>query len=186
MLGGIGLQEKTKKEVYAWTKSIAFALIIAFICRNFLFTPTTVYGESMEPTFQEKDRVLISKISDIQRFDIVVFNAPDEDQRHYIKRVIGLPGDTVEMKDDVLYINGTPYEEPYVKRKSDITLKVTSDFTLKELSGKTTVPNGYLFVLGDNRLKSRDSRSFGFISADSIIGKVKLRFFPLQDVGIPK
>lgn len=179
------MQENTKKEVYAWIKSITFALIIAFLCRNFLFSPTTVYGESMEPTFQDKDRVLISKTSDIQRFDVVVFNAPDADKR-YIKRVIGLPGDNVEMKDDVLYINGKPYEEPYVKRNNDITLRVTGDFTLKELTGKTTVPNGYFFVLGDNRLISKDSRKFGFISADSIIGEVKLQFFPIKDIGLPK
>jgi signal peptidase I len=185
LLGGILLQEKTKKEVFSWIKSITFALLIAFICHNFLFSPTTVYGESMEPTFQPKDRVLISKMSNINRFDIVVFNAPDADQQ-YIKRIIGLPGDRVEMKDDVLYINGKPYEESYVKRNNDIALKDTGDFTLKELTGKTTVPNGYFFVLGDNRLISKDSRRFGFISADSIMGTVKLRFYPLQDVGIPK
>lgn len=73
-----------------------------------------------------------------------------------------------------------------MKRNNDIALKDTGDFTLKELTGKTTVPNGYFFVLGDNRLISKDSRRFGFISADSIIGTVKLRFYPLQDVGIPK
>ena len=103
------MQNRTKKEVYSWITSIAFALIVAFICRQFIFTPTTVHGESMSPTFEDENKVILSKTSDIQRFDIIVFHAPDSDE-NYIKRVIGLPGDSVEMKDDVLYINGKVYE----------------------------------------------------------------------------
>lgn len=186
MLGGLLLQESTKKEVYCWIKTIAFALVIVFVCREFIFTPVVVKGESMESTFENKDRVIISKISTIERFDVIVFKEPVNDEQ-YIKRVIGLPGDSVEMIDDVLYINGKSYEEPYVKRNNKIQLgRITGNFTLKELTGNEKVPNGYLFVLGDNRLNSKDSRQLGFISTDAVIGEVKFRFYPLQEIGIPK
>jgi len=177
------LQASTKEEIYSWIKTIAFALVIVFICREFIFTPVVVKGESMEPTFENKDRVVISKISAIERFDMIVFKEPVKDAQ-YIKRVIGLPGDNVEMRGDVLYINGNSYEEPYVKGNNNT--KITGDFTLKELTGNEKVPNGYLFVLGDNRLNSKDSREIGFISTDSVIGEVKFRFYPLQEIGIPK
>ncbi|MCM3759021.1 signal peptidase I [Sporosarcina aquimarina] len=186
MLGGILLQESTKKEVYSWIKSIVFAAFIVIVCRLFIFTPVTVQGVSMEPTFEDNNRIVVSKTSKLDRFDTIVFKAPDADKQ-YIKRIIGLPGDRIEMQDDVLYVNGTPYEETYVKRKNDFDLpRITGDFTLQELTGKTTVPKGYLFVLGDNRLKSSDSREYGLISTDSVIGEVKFRFYPLQKTGVPK
>lgn len=139
------MQKSTEKEVYSWIKSIAVAVFIAFICRQFLFTSVVVYGESMESTFENSDKVVVSKISKIERFDVIVFKVPDKDEQ-YIKRVIGLPGDSVEMKNDVLYINGKTYEEPYVKRNNKIKVsKITGDFTLKEITGNEKVPNGYLF-----------------------------------------
>lgn len=90
---------------------MVFALIIAFLVRNFLFSPTVVLGESMSPTFEDDNKVLVNKISDIQRFDIAVFDAPDANL-YYIKRVIGLPRDTVEVRNDILYINGKAMDEP--------------------------------------------------------------------------
>lgn len=181
------MKESTKKEVYSWIKSIAFAFVIAFICREFLFTPTTVLGASMSPTFQDQDKVLISKTAEIERFDVIVFDAPDIDGVHYIKRVIGLPGDRIEMKDDVLYINGEALEEPYlIENKEDNPFnKLTGDFLLQEKTGETKVPKDMLFVMGDNRLKSKDSRIFGLVSYESVIGEVKFRFYPLQEIGIP-
>jgi signal peptidase I len=176
-----------KSEIYSWAKSLIFALIIAFIVRKFLFTPTVVLGESMSSTFENNDKVLINKISDIQRFDIVVFDAPDA-HSYYIKRVIGLPGDAVEVRDDVLYINGKAMEEPYLEESKEDNLfaKFTADFTLQELTGETHVPEKSLFVMGDNRINSNDSRFFGFISKDSIIGEVKFRFYPLNNIGVPR
>ena len=175
------MKENTKIKSYSWVKSILFALIVAFICRQFLFTPSIVRGESMSPTFEDENRIILSKTSNIQRFDIIVFDAPDSDER-YIKRVIGLPGDSIEVKDDVLYINGKVYEEPYLKENKEENLlnKLTYDFTYEE------VPENSLFVMGDNRLNSTDSRIFGCISYDSVIGEVKLRLYPLKEIGIPK
>ncbi|MEH7389337.1 signal peptidase I [Bacillus sp. JJ1474] len=176
------MKEGTKKEIFSWIKSLAFAFIIAFICREFLFSPTTVFGESMAPTFQDQEKVVVSKTAGIQRFDVIVFNAPDVEDKKYIKRVIGLPGDRIEMKDDVLYINGKAFEESYLKENKADNLfnKLTGDFKLQE------VPKDYLFVMGDNRLNSKDSRHFGFIPNESIIGEVKFRFYPFQVIGIPK
>ena len=182
--GEIFMKNITKNEVLSWMLSIVIALSVAFLCRTFLFSPTTVHGESMSPTFQDTDKLLISKISHIQRFDMVVFKAPDADE-HYIKRIIGLPGDSVEMKENILYINGKAIEEPYLdqnKENAPIS-KLTEDFTLKELTGKEKVPKGKVFVLGDNRLLSKDSRIFGYISKKSIVGEVKFRFYPIKDIG---
>lgn len=181
------MQDHTKREMYSWIKSIVFAFILVFICRQFLFLPTTVMGASMSPTFQDQDRIIVSRTSDIERFDMIVFDAPDSDE-YYIKRVIGLPGDSIEMEDDVLYVNGKVYEEPYLEenKAQSLQTKLTYDFTLKELTGTTIVPPNSFFVMGDNRAKSSDSREFGYITEDSVIGEVKFRFYPVTEIGIPK
>jgi signal peptidase I len=175
-----------KKEVLTWVKSIVFACVIAFICRHFLFTPTKVLGESMEPTFENNNRILISKITEIEPFDMIVFHAPDADD-NYIKRVIGLPGDSLEVQNDVLYINGKKVSEPYLnENKKKNPYGITGDFTLKDITGHSRVPKGFIFVMGDNRLKSHDSREFGLIPNNSVLGEVKFRFFPFQEIGNPQ
>ncbi|WP_042352131.1 signal peptidase I [Bacillus massiliigorillae] len=177
------------KEILSWIKPIIFAVVIVFVCRQFLFTPITVSGQSMEPTFHDKNKVIVSKISKIKRFDTIVFQSNLVDSKYIIKRVIGLPGDTIEMKNDVLYINGKEYKEPYLQEKKDELepgKKLTDDFTLSERTGKTKVPEGSLFVLGDNRQNSNDSRYFGFVKDEAVLGEVKLRFFPFDEIGFPK
>ncbi|UPO89201.1 signal peptidase I [Niallia sp. Man26] len=180
------MKKRWQQELYSLLKCFVFAIIIVVICRNFLFSPSVVHGESMSPTFEDGNKVILSKISDIEHFDMIVFHAPDQDA-NYIKRVIGLPGDTVSMKDDVLYINGKAYTKFYLKENKlgATTAKLTGDPTLEEETGEKTVPNNSLFVLGDNRLKSKDSRDFGFISDKSVIGKVVLRIYPLNEIGLP-
>ena len=102
---------KKQNEVWEWGKALFIAIAIAFIIRIFLFTPVVVDGSSMEPTLHENERLIVTKIGEPDRFDIIVFHAPNNED--YIKRVIGLPGDHIEYKDDVLYINGEPFDEPY-------------------------------------------------------------------------
>lgn len=173
----------TKSELKSWLLSFVFAFAFVFICKQFLFSPVVVDGKSMEPTYKDDDVIIVSKISKIKHFDQVVFKSPIENA-YYIKRVIGLPGDSVEVKDDILYINGKKYEEPYVNRSEDVSEfgHYTEDFTLEELTGEKTVPENHLFVLGDNRLYSKDSRHFGFISYDAILGESKIRIFPFKHI----
>lgn len=174
-----------KNEMYEWIKSIAGALLLAFLIRSFFFTPIVVDGESMNPTLQDQERMIVTKVGEPERFDIVVFHAPDG--RDYIKRVIGLPGDRIEYKNDVLYINGKTYNEPYLEQyKSELTDgTLTYSFTLKETAvGSDTVPKDSLFVLGDNRRKSNDSRNIGAIPMEKVIGTTKVVFYPIKDMKI--
>ncbi|EAG1706039.1 ATP-dependent protease ATP-binding subunit ClpX [Listeria monocytogenes] len=140
-------------------------------------------GKSMDPTLHDGEHLFINKVSDPKRFDIIVFPAPDEENAEYIKRVIGLPGDKVEYKEDQLYINGKKYDEPYLDSEKEalkngyLTTDAEGDpnFTMADIpnsDGSLTVPKGELFVLGDNRQVSKDSRYIGFISQDTVLGKV--------------
>ncbi len=109
-------EKKKKNETWEWVKALLIAFGLAAIIRVFLFTPIVVDGVSMMPTLENGDRMIVNKIGytigEPKRFDVVVFHAPEE--KDYIKRVIGLPGDEVEYRDDVLYVNGEPFEEPYL------------------------------------------------------------------------
>lgn len=167
-----------KKELFSYIKIIVITVLVVLGCKQFLFAPIKVQGASMYPTYEDKDVIIVSKTSKIERFDQIVFQSPIEDEL-YIKRVIGLPGDTVEMKDDVLYVNGKAYEESYVNRQTE-ELRTTENFTLEALLGEATVPKDTYFVLGDNRLKSSDSRHYGFISHEAVYGESKLTVYPFS------
>ncbi|UOQ49185.1 signal peptidase I [Gracilibacillus caseinilyticus] len=180
------MENKIVKEVLSWLKALLVALVIVLVCRHFLITPSVVKGESMMPNLHDGDRIILSKVSDIERFDEIAFKAPDSED-NYVKRVIGFAGDQIEMKDDKLYINGEFYEETYLDEYKSVLSEggqLTYDFTLKELTGSETVPEGKLFVLGDNRRVSKDSRQFGFIDEDAVIGDVKMRIWPIDSFGI--
>ncbi|MER2262947.1 MAG: signal peptidase I [Psychrobacillus sp.] len=179
-----------KKELLEWIGSIGVAVLLAFGIRYFLFTPIEVEGASMLPTFEDGDKVMVNKISpqfkDYDRFDVIVFKVDKE--INYIKRVIGLPGDHITYKNDELLINGKKYEEPYLEElKKELIDKgtLTQDFTLEEYLGEVVVPDGSLFVLGDNRRFSNDSRepSIGFISMDIVLGTVNMTYYPLNNFG---
>ncbi len=175
------MKDKTKREVISWSKSVAVALILALLVRQFLFTPVTVSGQSMEPTFEHNERLVIGKLHAIKNFDMIVFESPISDE-YYIKRVIGLPGDYVVMKDDHLFINGVEYEEPYIQENKD---KLYNGMRLTE-NFEVHVPEGHYFVLGDNRHHSRDSRELGPIEKNAVSGKVSFRIYPFKMIGIPK
>lgn len=169
------------KDLFSWIKSILFAFVIVFICQKFIFVPRVVEGVSMNPTFENNNKIIVSKISKIEHFDMIVFHSPVSND-DYIKRVIGLPGDVVEMKNDVLTINGKVYKEFYLKsNKKSIPAgqKLTENFKIK-------VPKDKLFVMGDNRRKSFDSRRFGVIPKNSVVGEVKFRYYPLNEIEFTK
>ncbi|MEN1936414.1 signal peptidase I [Paenibacillus sp. 102] len=180
------MEESKKKEIVSWVKTIGITVGIAFIVRGILFTPSLVQGESMMPTLENNERVLVNKIGfniqGLDRFDIIVFHG--KEGHDLVKRVIGLPGDTVEYKNDVLYVNGKAVDEPYLEDyKAEVPKgTLTPDFTLEQKTGKTKVPEGQVFVLGDNRQVSKDSRMFGFVSEGQIVGKGEAVFWPLQQV----
>lgn len=174
------MEEKSfKKELFSWFIALVLGVTIALICREYVFSPVVVKGASMSPTYESEDVIIVTKLSKIQRFDHIVFEAPNK-KEYYIKRVIGLPGDSVEMKDDVLIINGEEFAEPYVNREFDYPIRFTENFTLEELTGEKTVPEGFIFVLGDNRLKSYDSRHYGLIPFEDVYGESKMRIYPLE------
>lgn len=176
---------KKRSETFEWVKSIMVAIVVVFIIRSFFFTPIVVDGESMSPTLQEEDRMIVTKIGEPKRFDIIVFQGPDGS--NYIKRVIGLPGDRIEYKNDVLYINGKAYNEPYLEeyKKRLIEGTLTESFTLKETAvDSDTVPKDSLFVMGDNRRYSKDSRGIGVIPMEKVIGTTNVVYYPLKEIKI--
>ncbi|WP_163538904.1 signal peptidase I [Gracilibacillus sp. YIM 98692] len=180
------MNNKFIAELLSWLKALAIALIIVLVCRHFLITPSVVKGESMMPSLEDGDRIILSKVSKIERFDEIAFQAPDS-RDNYVKRIIGVPGDSVKMDNDQLYINGKKVEEQYLedtKRLLPEGDQLTNDFTLVDITGQEIVPEGKYFVLGDNRRVSKDSRSFGFIDEEDIIGDVKMRIWPLQSFGV--
>jgi signal peptidase I len=180
-------EKKSKNESWEWIKALLIAFGLAALIRVFLFTPIVVDGISMMPTLEDGDRMIVNKIGytigEPDRFDIVVFHAPE--QKDYIKRIIGLPGDKVEYRDDILYINGEPLEEPYLNQyKEEVAdSPFTEDFTLEGKLNSEVVPKDHVFVLGDNRRKSKDSRHIGVVPIDEIIGSTKIVLWPLKDFG---
>ncbi len=160
------------KEVWEWVRSIIIAIIIALLVRVFVIEHFLVDGQSMQPTLEHNERILVNKF--VYRFqepeheEIVVFEY--RDKRDFIKRVVGVEGDTVQIKDKKLYINDEPVEEPYIQKNS------VDDY------GPVTVPEGHYFVLGDNRANSRDSRydDVGFVSEEEIKGRAALVFWPFE------
>lgn len=177
---------KKKNETFEWIKSLGVALVIVLVVRAFLFTPILVDGASMNTTLHDQDRMIVSKIGEPERFDIVVFHA--NEKQDYIKRVIGLPGDKIEYRDDTLYVNGKAYKEPYLdEQKAQIDGELTRSFRLEDTAvGQATVPEGHLFVMGDNRRNSTDSRIIGAVPMDQVVGTTNVVFYPLKDMKIIK
>lgn len=169
------MESKLVKEIIEWVKSLAIAGVLAIIIHTFLFAVVVVSGPSMETTLHNNERLIMNKIvynfSDPKHGDIIVFHANEEDD--YIKRIIGLPGETIQYRNNQLFINGEAIEEPYL---SDTTY--TTDF------GPLEIPEGTVFVMGDNRLNSSDSRIIGSISEDKIVGRVNLLIWPLNRIGL--
>ncbi|MGX4685971.1 signal peptidase I [Vagococcus sp. JNUCC 83] len=180
------VEKKIVETIWHWLKMFVLCTIIIFIVRAFIFVPLEVTGNSMSPTLKEHDFVVVENFSTVKRFDIIVFHAPDGNT--YVKRVIGLPGDRIEYKNDTLYVNEKKVEETFLKdiKKKKNEYVLTSDFDTKELLGVKTIPKDQYFVMGDNRRVSKDSRSFGTISSYSIIGKARLVYYPIKDMKIIK
>jgi len=180
--GGVAMKEDDKEvavksEVFEWVTSIAWAVVIALIIKTFIFNTTLVRGSSMYPTLEERDRLFAQKVTlyfkSPDRGQIIVLKAPDEENKDYIKRVVGVEGDTINIIDGEVYLNGDLLEENYIEPGS---YTQTYDESMWEV-GKDE-----LFVLGDNREPgaSKDSRIFGLIPVDSVKGIANFRYFPFD------
>ena len=187
------LKHKEKNELLEWIKAIGIAFLFAWGIRFFLLTPVVVDGASMMPTFEDGDKVVVDKIgprlTEYNRFDVIVFEV-DKDV-NYIKRIIGIPGDHISYENDELFINKKRYDEPYLetyKKELQDNGTLTEDFTLEQYLDEIVVPDGFFFVLGDNRRNSTDSRDprVGFVSSDKVLGTAKVVFYPLNNLKIIK
>ncbi|NLI68191.1 MAG: signal peptidase I [Bacilli bacterium] len=162
-----------------WLKAALIALLLAYFLRAFVFATSIVKGESMLPTLEDGERVIFNKfiylVSEPARGDIVIISMPES---NYVKRVIGLPNETIEMKDGVFYVNGVAQPTTFVDEKQ---MKLTGDF------GPIVVPENSYFVMGDNRANSKDSRNdLGFIERENIIGRSELIIYPLSEMQLTR
>lgn len=158
-------------------KTVVLTIIILIIFKNFVFTISRVYGESMYPTLKEGDRLILTKyktrlgLESFQRGDIVVFKSPGR-ERDYIKRIIGVANDSIDITDGKIYVNNNPVNEFYIEEDSYTeAINFGNDYI---------VPENMIFVVGDNRRPygSYDSRSFGAISINAVKGKTRYRIYP--------
>ncbi len=176
-----------KKEIYEWLVAIAIALVLLFVIHQFLFLTYSVKGDSMYPTLKDGEKVIVSRINytlgNIDDGDVIVFHA--DKKSDYVKRVIGRAGDTVSYKGDTLYVNDKEVKEPYLdeNKLAKTNVLLTENFSVEDLvnsGGKAKIPDGQLLVLGDNREVSKDSRYFGLIKEEQVVGEVVLRFWPFN------
>lgn len=209
---------KKQEQSESWGQWILQVLILAaiffgifFVLNKYVFANLTVSGISMQPTFENNDRVIALRHAEIKEGDIVIVDAPDEPGAVYIKRVIGLPGDTIVSKNNQIYINGKKLNQPWLKAGqklidngedgiSGTKYTNTQNFTLsslaktqnyrqfytskqlKEMQKTNKVPANTYFVMGDHRSVSKDSRYIGTIPRSKIVGVVKMRYWPLNHI----
>ncbi len=182
--------------ILEWGAVIVGALAVALLIKTFLMQAYYIPSASMEPTLQIDDRVLVNKLSyqfgDIGRGDLIVFHRPEDQlqgEDDLIKRVIGLPGETIEIHEGRIYILPVgetelrALTEPYLPEGITTGGFVNTDNCAAATETSCTIPDGYIFVMGDNRPGSKDSRFFGPISEDLVVGRAFLRVWPLGDIG---
>jgi signal peptidase I len=165
----------SKSEFKEYLEAVGIAIILSFLI-TFIVQAFYIPSGSMRPTLKPGDRIFVNKFiyrfKDPERFDIIVFKYPVNPRKKFIKRVIGLPGDTVEIKSGNVYINAKQIEEDYTLDQG------YSDYQKVKIS-----PKNY-FVLGDNRNNSEDSRFWGFVPRKNVVGKALFRFWPLNRIGL--
>ena len=174
-----------------WVVVAIGALVLALLIKAFLLQAFYIPSASMDPTLREDDRVLVNKLSyrvgDVQRGDIVVFHRPplaaDQGIDDFIKRVIALPGETISFSDGRTYIDGQALSEGYVDTPTTTGQVIPGCDNSPAATDTCRIPDGMVFVMGDNRTGSADSRRFGPIGEDTIIGRAFLKVWPLGDIG---
>jgi signal peptidase I len=181
--GGEGMASATppvveRSSMGGWFRDVVVSIIVSAFIIVFLYQPVRVEGTSMLPVLEDQDRLFINKmafrVGEIQRGDVVVFKYPRDQTKSYIKRVIGLPGDTVRIDRGRVLLNGKPLTEPYVP------MRFTDDRSQPQM---TIGPHEY-FVMGDHRSISSDSRDFGPVDRDLIYGKAAFVYWPVEQAGV--
>jgi signal peptidase I len=177
-------EDAARQRIYheAWLliRDLVFAVLIATVIVVFIVQPVKVEGTSMLPRLHDGERIFVNKLiyyglPRLERGDIVVFWYPDDPAKSYIKRIIGLPGETVEVRDGHIFINGKELNEPYIDPQLNLSMaNLQSTFVKKH----------YYFVMGDNRDHSSDSRYWGLVPEKYIYGKALLRYWPVADLSI--
>lgn len=174
------MNRSTIKRLGAWARDIALSVIIALLVILFLYQPVKVEGTSMMPSLTDQERIFINKfvyrlgLGEVERGDTVVFWFPGDPSKSYIKRVIGLPGDRVEIRAGVVYVNGRALQEPYVPEE----FRDLGSYPL------VVVPEERYYVLGDHRSSSNDSRIWGPVPKEAIYGKAVFVYWPLDKLGV--
>lgn len=187
---GVGRKGKVREYVEAF----AIALLIALVVRTFVIQAFKIPSSSMENTLLIGDHIFVNKfiygyhiplttgrvlmLSTPRRGDIIVFVFPEDRSKDFIKRVVAIPGDTVEVRRKVLHVNGRPVEEPYVRYAEGTAMD--GFIRSRDNMPPVTVPPGKLFVMGDNRDRSYDSRFWGFVDMDAVIGKALFIYFSVD------
>jgi signal peptidase I len=166
-----------RREIRVWTRDLLIAIGLALVIIVFLYQPVKVEGTSMAPLLSDQERIFINKFvyrfEPIQRGDVVVFWYPLDRTKSFIKRVVGLPGESVEIRQGAVYVNGKVVPEPYVPPQYEDL----SDF------GPVRVPKDSFFVMGDHRISSNDSRVFGPVSSRYIYGRAVFAYWPVDHFG---
>lgn len=187
---------RPKSLVREYVESIVVAVILALAIRTFVVQAFKIPTGSMRPTLVEGDRILVNKflygaqipwtpwhlpaVRPPQRGDIIVFRSPDDDHRDFIKRLVAVEGDTVEIKEFQLWVNGRPVADPPIFRERSYYNR--GDYGKTGLAVR--VPGGHYFVLGDNSSSSRDSRYWGFLPSDHLVGKAMVIYWPPQRIRV--
>ena len=174
---GPGVARRFVRLVRELLETILPAILIALLLNVFVGQATRVQGQSMEPNLHTDQRLVVEKVSyrfhGPHRGDVVVIRVPSQGEELLIKRVVGLPGETVEMRDGQVYIDGQLLDEPY-----------TNGSTRSGRIGRVVVPPLHVFVMGDNRDHSNDSRAFGPVPIENIVGRAWLSYWPLRNAGV--
>lgn len=174
----VAQQETPKGVMHSWLRDLVVSVIVSAFIIIFLYQPVRVEGTSMLPRLEDQDRLFINKmayrVGDIQRGDVVVFLYPHDHEKSYIKRVIALPGDTLQIDHGQVYVNGKQVAEPYVPAR----------FEDDRSQPAMAVPVHEYFVMGDHRSISSDSRDFGPVDRDLIYGKAAFVYWPMDQAGV--
>ena len=173
------MSKSMKNELWDYVKMIIFVVVFVLVVNNFLIINAKIPSESMENTIMTGDQIFGNRLAylthDPERYDIVIFKYPDNESKLFIKRVIGLPGETVTIKDGKVYINDSaePLDDSFIPE------------TMEGNFGPYEVPENSYFMLGDNRNWSKDSRFWNntYVKRDAILGKAVLRYFPFNKIG---